>query len=142
MRRQTLQSIPPQRGWRFATKLQLAARLVEWIAPLLKEAGKSIWLVVDGGYVKRPFLRRAMAAGTTVVGSGYGENDGSFSIRVAGNGSGSQVLSAANEFTSLHSTNVAHVWRNTSAPKAQALFVNCVGGGVNQRQFDIPDVYA
>jgi hypothetical protein len=68
VRRQTLKSIPPQRGWRFATKLQLAARLVEWIAPLLKEAGKSIWLVVDGGYVKRPFLRRAIAAGTTVVG--------------------------------------------------------------------------
>ena len=33
-------SIPKYRGWRFATKLELAARLVEWIAPLLKQAGK------------------------------------------------------------------------------------------------------
>jgi hypothetical protein len=68
VRRQTMPSIPLQRGWRFATKLQLAARLVEWIVPLLKEAGKRVWIVVDGGYTKRPFLKRALAAGATVVG--------------------------------------------------------------------------
>jgi hypothetical protein len=59
------------------------------------------------------------------VGSGYGENEGSFFIRVAGNGRGSGVLSAANELTSTHSTNVASVWRDASSPKAQALFLNC-----------------
>ena len=68
VRRQTMSSIPKYRGWRFATKLQLAARLVEWIVPLLKEAGKHIWIVVDGGYTKRPFLKRALATGATVVG--------------------------------------------------------------------------
>ena len=44
-------SIPSERRWqRFATKLQLAARLVEWLAPILKRAGKTVWIVIDGGY--------------------------------------------------------------------------------------------
>jgi len=69
VRRQTMARIPRQRRWgRFATKLQLAARLVEWIVPLLKKAGKTIWVVVDGGFTKRPFLRRALATGATIVG--------------------------------------------------------------------------
>jgi len=32
------------------TKLVLAARLVEWLAPLAKQAAKTLWIVVDGGY--------------------------------------------------------------------------------------------
>ena len=69
VRQQTIAKIPKSRGWgRFATKLQLAARLVEWIMPLLKIAEKKVWLVVDGGYTKRPFLRRALKAGVTIVG--------------------------------------------------------------------------
>ncbi len=76
------------------------------------------------------------------VGSGYAENEGSFFIQISGNGSVSRVLSAANEFTSLHSTNVANVWRDTTNPKARSQLVNCVGGGVNQKQYDIPNVVA
>jgi len=68
VRRKTMASIPRIRGWHFATKLQLAARLVEWIMPLLKCLGKPIWIAIDGGYVKRPFLRRALATGATLVG--------------------------------------------------------------------------
>ena len=68
VRRQTKRSIPKQRRWRFATKLTLAARLVEWIVPLLKQAGKSVWIVIDGGYAKRPFLKRSLATGATIVG--------------------------------------------------------------------------
>ncbi|MGH9338763.1 MAG: IS701 family transposase [Acidobacteriota bacterium] len=69
VRQQTIRSIPKCRRWpRFATKLQLASRLVEWIAPILKRAGKTIWIVIDGGYTKRPFLKRALKAGVTVVG--------------------------------------------------------------------------
>jgi hypothetical protein len=60
--------IPKWRGWTFATKLVLAARLVEWIAPIVKQAGKTLWIVVDGGYVKAPFLKRAVRAGATVIG--------------------------------------------------------------------------
>jgi len=68
VRQQTMATIPKSRGWpRFATKLQLAARLVEWIVPLLKKAGKIIWIVVDGGYVKRPFLRRVLKLSNVVV---------------------------------------------------------------------------
>jgi hypothetical protein len=68
VRRQTMAKIPAWRGWTFATKLVLAARLVEWIAPIVKKAGKTLWVVVDGGYVKAPFLKRALRAGVTVVG--------------------------------------------------------------------------
>jgi hypothetical protein len=42
--------------------------LVEWIVPLLKKAGKSGWIGIDGGYTKRPFLKRALASGATIVG--------------------------------------------------------------------------
>ena len=42
VRKRTMETIPRKRHWyRFATKLQLAARLVEWAAPLLKNAGKN-----------------------------------------------------------------------------------------------------
>lgn len=68
VRRQTKASIPRHRRWRFATKLTLAARLVEWLVPLLKTAEKHAWIVIDGGYTKRPFLKRALATGATVVG--------------------------------------------------------------------------
>jgi len=69
VRRQTMATIPKIRGWqRFATKLQLAARLVEWIVPILRKAGKTVWIVIDGGYVKRPFLKRALKQGATIVG--------------------------------------------------------------------------
>jgi len=70
VRRQTMATIPKIRRWpRFATKLQLAARLVEWIVPLLKTAVKTVWIVIDGGYAKRPFLRRVLKlSGVVVVG--------------------------------------------------------------------------
>jgi hypothetical protein len=68
VRRKTMAKIPKWRGWTFATKLVLAARLVEWIVPIVKRAGKTLWVVVDGGYVKAPFLRRAVRAGATVIG--------------------------------------------------------------------------
>lgn len=69
VRQRTLATIPACRDWPpFATKLELAARLVEWVVPLLKEARKTVWVVVDGGYVKRPFLKQAMQSGVTVVG--------------------------------------------------------------------------
>jgi DDE superfamily endonuclease len=68
VRQKTLDNIPRRRGWKFATKLELAARLVEWLAPIVKQAGKILWIVVDGGYTKAPFLSRALKAGVTVVG--------------------------------------------------------------------------
>jgi hypothetical protein len=68
VRKQTMATIPKSRRWgRFATKLQQAARLVEWIVPIVKKAGKSVWIVIDGGYTKRPFLRRVLKLAKVVV---------------------------------------------------------------------------
>jgi hypothetical protein len=68
VRKQTMATIPPQRRWHaFATKLVLAARLVEWAVPLLKQAGKTAWVVVDGGYTKKPFLKRVLRLKDAVV---------------------------------------------------------------------------
>ena len=42
VRQQTMATIPKSRRWhRFATKLQLAARLVEWIVPIAEKSGKN-----------------------------------------------------------------------------------------------------
>ena len=68
MRNKTIASIPKKRGWKFRTKLELAAKLIEWMANLVHQAGKTLWVVVDGGYTKRPFLRRALAAQVVVIG--------------------------------------------------------------------------
>jgi DDE superfamily endonuclease len=68
VRQKTMPTIPTERGWKFRTKLELAARLVEWIAPIVKNADKTLWLAVDGFYTKLPFLKRALAAGVVVVG--------------------------------------------------------------------------
>ena len=68
VRKQTMATIPKSRRWgRFATKLQQAARLVEWIVPIAKRAGKTVWIVIDGGYTKRPFLRRVLKLAKVVV---------------------------------------------------------------------------
>jgi hypothetical protein len=68
VRKQTMATIPPERLWYpFATKLQLAARLVEWAVPLLKSAGKTVSVVVDGGYTKAPFLKRVLRLRQVVV---------------------------------------------------------------------------
>jgi DDE superfamily endonuclease len=67
VRRANLKSIAPSSKVRFQTKLEQAAALVEWLAQWLKNTGKPLWAVVDGAYAKRPFLKRALQAGTTVV---------------------------------------------------------------------------
>jgi hypothetical protein len=54
-------------GVTFQTKLEMAADLVEWAAAWLRFLGKKLWVVADGAFAKRPFLRRALAAGVVVV---------------------------------------------------------------------------
>jgi len=51
----------------FRTKLELAGDLVTWVADWLRFLGKTIWVVADGAYAKRPFLKAARAAGVVVV---------------------------------------------------------------------------
>jgi len=54
-------------GVPFQTKLEMAADLVEWAARWLRFLEKKLWVVADGAYAKRPFLRRALAADLVVV---------------------------------------------------------------------------
>lgn len=68
VRQKVLTSIPSRRNWRFATKLELAVKLIRWMAPIVQEAGKTLWLVVDGSYAKRPLLRACGKPGVVVVG--------------------------------------------------------------------------
>jgi hypothetical protein len=67
VRAKDIGKIPKKYKWPFQTKLILAARLVEWAAKIVQAAGKSLWIVADGAYAKRPFLKRAAAAGVVVV---------------------------------------------------------------------------
>jgi hypothetical protein len=67
VRRKTLSAIPSTRRWDFQTKLELAVMLVKWFVPLLKHAGKTIWVVADGAYAKRPFLRSLLDLGVVIV---------------------------------------------------------------------------
>jgi len=67
VRQKNLKSIAPWYKVKFQTKLQQAAALVEWAGQTLAGLGKSLWIVADGAYAKRPFLRRALAAGAVVV---------------------------------------------------------------------------
>jgi hypothetical protein len=45
----------------------MAAELVTWAAGWLRYLGKALWVVADGAYAKRPFLKAARAAGVVVV---------------------------------------------------------------------------
>jgi DDE superfamily endonuclease len=68
VRRVDLASIAPWYRVKFATKLEQAAALVEWAALWLKILEKKLWTVVDGAYIKKPFLQCAKKVGVTVVG--------------------------------------------------------------------------
>ena len=52
--------------WEFKTKLELAVELARWLKAWLGHVGKALWLVADGGYAKRPFLRPVLALGIVV----------------------------------------------------------------------------
>jgi hypothetical protein len=51
----------------FQTKLAMAAELITWAAPWLKWLGRTLWVVADGAYAKRVFLKAAAAAQAIVV---------------------------------------------------------------------------
>jgi hypothetical protein len=68
VRRVNMSDLPPKSGVKFETKLEQAAGLVEWLAGWLKYLGKTLWVVVDGAYIKAPFLKRACNVGVTVIG--------------------------------------------------------------------------
>lgn len=69
IRAKDLAKLPPctRRQFPFRTKLEQGAELVEWLVDWLRFLGKPVWIVADGAYAKRPFLRRVLQAGAVVV---------------------------------------------------------------------------
>jgi hypothetical protein len=59
--------LPPERPWPFHTKLELAAAQLRWLKPWVERWAEELWVVVDGGYAKKEFLRPAQQEGFTVV---------------------------------------------------------------------------
>lgn len=67
VRRKDVPKLPARAGWAFHTKLELAAGLIRWLAVWLGHLGKTLWLVADGAYAKRPVLRAARQERVVVV---------------------------------------------------------------------------
>jgi DDE superfamily endonuclease len=69
IRQKDLSKIAPcnRKHFPFRTKLELAATLVGWVADWLRFLGKTIWIVADGAYAKRPLVRAVLAAGLVLV---------------------------------------------------------------------------
>jgi DDE superfamily endonuclease len=69
VRQKDLSQIAPwnRKDFPFRTKLQLAAELVAWVATWLHFLGKTLWIVADGAFAKRPFLQAVLAAGVVLV---------------------------------------------------------------------------
>jgi hypothetical protein len=67
VRAKDIVKIPAKHAWEFRTKLQLAVEQMLSFAELSKAAGKTVWVVADGAYAKRPFLKPLRAAGVVVV---------------------------------------------------------------------------
>ncbi|MCA1820113.1 MAG: transposase [Halobacteriales archaeon] len=67
VRRQDVTRLPRWYRVAFRTKLEMAGTLVAWVADWLRFLGKTLWVVADGAYAKRPFLKAARAAGVVVV---------------------------------------------------------------------------
>jgi hypothetical protein len=68
VRQKNLKSIAPWYKVKFQTKLEQAVDLVVWMVRTVAFLEKTVWIVVDGGYVKRPFLRPVLMLGVIVVG--------------------------------------------------------------------------
>ena len=62
-----LGQLPPDRRRDFRTKLEMAAGQLRWLKPLVERPFAERWVVADGAYAKRPFLRAARQEGFTVV---------------------------------------------------------------------------
>ena len=67
VRQKDISKLVPWYRVAFQTKLQQAAALVAWAADWLKYLGKGLWVVTDGAYAKRLFLKAAQAAQVVVV---------------------------------------------------------------------------
>jgi hypothetical protein len=67
IRQKDIAKLPDELGWKFQTKLQQGVALAFWAWMIVAEAGKRLWLVADGAYAKRPFLKPLRMLGVTVI---------------------------------------------------------------------------
>ena len=67
VRRADLAKLPPERPREFRTKLQMAVAQLDWAESWLAGRFEQLWVVADGGYAKRAFLKGARGSGFTVV---------------------------------------------------------------------------
>jgi hypothetical protein len=67
VRRKNIAAIPNNLHWQFQTKLQQGAELAAWAAEIAVSAGKRLWIVADGAYAKRAFLKPVLKLGVVVV---------------------------------------------------------------------------
>lgn len=67
VRKKDLPGIDPKHRPEFRTKLVLAVELLRWAKLWLGPLGKPLWVVADGAYAKKDFLKPAQALGMTVV---------------------------------------------------------------------------
>ena len=67
VRAKDIAKIPVKYHWEFRTKLELAVEQMLAFVELAQDAGRTVWVVVDGAYAKRPFLKPLRAAGVVVV---------------------------------------------------------------------------
>jgi hypothetical protein len=67
IRKKDLPAIDPKHRPAFRTKLELAVELLRWAEPWLALLKLPIWVVADGAYAKKDFLKPAAALGMTVV---------------------------------------------------------------------------
>lgn len=67
IRQADIAKLPPERPRPFRTKLELAAGQLGWLKPWVERHFEQLWVVGDGGYAKKPFLRAAKEGGWVVV---------------------------------------------------------------------------
>lgn len=67
VRRKDLPKIDAKHRPEFRTKLELAVELLRWAKHWLGLLGRALWVVADGAYAKKEFLKPAIALGMTVV---------------------------------------------------------------------------
>src|SRR4051812_50071311 len=67
IRAKDLAKLPEVIDWEFRTKPQLAAEMITWAGSLVTGPGPKPWVVVDGGYANREFIKPAKRAGLVVV---------------------------------------------------------------------------
>jgi DDE superfamily endonuclease len=67
VRKDDLPKLPPERPRDFRTKLEMAVAQLDWAESWVGHRYEQLWVVADGGYAKKPFLKGAGSFGFVVI---------------------------------------------------------------------------